>query len=281
MSGYQWVEQAKSKLEKVDLPFSTISLLVDKCFDLKLNEFLLLDEVDCDELDRLLSEVLKKEIPIAQLVGYEIFYGYKIKVNKNVLIPRVETEELVNLVINDIRKKYPVGSILNIADVCTGSGVIGLVIHQELKSEYQINLTVSDISSSAIEVARINFKNHGIDPIILEGDLLTPFLECDTSYDIVVSNPPYIPNGDVLEAIVIKNEPSLALFGGVEGYEPYLKIIDQVQHILKPISQVYFEIGDGQGEFLKDYIDNKLICNVFLLNDLFDRERMIKIEIGE
>jgi release factor glutamine methyltransferase len=280
MNGYEWVEQAKSKLEKVDLPFSTISLLIDNCFGVKLNEFILFEFINNEQIDILLDEVLKKEEPVAQIVGYEIFYGYKINITKDVLIPRVETEELVSLVIADIKNNYPIGSEINIADVCTGSGVIGLVIYQELIKDYKINLVVSDISSDALKVAKGNFDKYGVVVSILEGDLLEPFLHNNIKFDFVISNPPYIPTSDVLEQIVLNNEPSLALFGGVLGYEPYFKIIDVVNNILETTSRIYFEIGDGQGEIIKSYINGKLKCEVYLLNDLFGRERMIKVEIG-
>jgi len=280
MSGYEWVEQAKSKIEKIDLPFSTISLLVDKCFDVKLTEFMLYETVETLELDALLEEVLNLDVPVAQIVGYEIFYGYKINVTKDVLIPRVETEELVNLVIRDVTNNYPLGSTINIADVCTGSGVIGLVVYEELKNKYQINLFASDISNDALKVAKSNFDNYNIDVMILEGDLIDPFLDLKINFDVVISNPPYIPINDALADIVINNEPSLALFGGILGYEPYFKIIDNVEAILNDNSWLYFEIGDGQGELIKNYITNKLDCEVVLLEDLFGRERMIKVGLG-
>ncbi|MGL5021219.1 MAG: peptide chain release factor N(5)-glutamine methyltransferase, partial [Mycoplasmatales bacterium] len=240
-------------------------------------EFMLYDDINSSEIDLILKEILKKERPIAHIIGYEIFYGYKIFVSSNVLIPRVETEELVYNIINDIKYKHPKNSTIKIVDVCTGSGVIGITILKELGRDYNIELTITDISKDALDVAKKNFKYHNLKCNILCGDLLEPLK--NKKFDILVSNPPYIPSSEILEDIVLNNEPKLALFGGKLGYEPYELILKDVKKILKNDGLIYFEIGDGQGNVLNKLCKKHFNKEVIIINDLFGRQRIVKIQL--
>ena len=277
MNANAWINKAKLQLENVGLPFSSIALIVDKVFNVSLNEFMLFEEIDSSEIDLFLKEILKKERPIAHIIGYEIFYGYKIFVSSNVLIPRVETEELVYNIINDIKSQYSKNSTIKIADICTGSGVIGITLLKELGSDYNIELSITDISKDALDVAKKNLEYHDLKCNVLCGDLLEPLK--DVKFDIIVSNPPYIPSSELLEDIVLNNEPSLALFGGKLGYEPYELILKDVKKNLKNEGLIYFEIGDGQGDILNELCKKYFKKELIIINDLFGRQRIVKIQL--
>ena len=159
-------------------------------------------------------EALKENKPIQYVIGNVNFYGLKFIVNKNVLIPRFETEELVEQVVEytkDLNKDK-----IKILDLGCGSGAIGLTLKSILKDS---EVTLVDISKDALEVAKLNANNLNLDVTFIESDWFSNVkLE---KYDIIVSNPPYIRTDEVIEEIVKNNEPSLALYRGVDGLDCY------------------------------------------------------------
>lgn len=214
-------------------------------------------------------EALKENKPIQYVIGNVNFYGLKFIVNKNVLIPRFETEELVEQVVEytkDLNKDK-----IKILDLGCGSGAIGLTLKSILKDS---EVTLVDISKEALEVAKLNANNLNLDVTFIESDWFSNVkLE---KYDIIVSNPPYIRTDEEIEEIVKNNEPSLALYGGVDGLDCYRKILANIKPYLNNKFLIAFEIGESQKEEIYDIV-NKYLKDIEITckKDLYGRNRMI------
>ena len=228
-------------------------------------------EVDSDieKLYKSSLEALKENKPIQYVIGNVNFYGLKFIVNKNVLIPRFETEELVEQVVEytkDLNKDK-----IKILDLGCGSGAIGLTLKSILKDS---EVTLTDISKDALEVAKLNANNLNLDVTFIESDWFSNVkLE---QYDIIVSNPPYIRTDEEIEEIVKNNEPSLALYGGVDGLDCYRKILANIKPYLNDKFLMAFEIGESQKEEIYDIV-NKYLKDIEITckKDLYGRNRMI------
>ena len=228
-------------------------------------------EVDSDieKLYKSSLEALKENKPIQYVIGNVNFYGLKFIVNKNVLIPRFETEELVEQVVEytkDLNKDK-----IKILDLGCGSGEIGLTLKSILKDS---EVTLTDISKDALEVAKLNANNLNLDVTFIESDWFSNIkLE---KYDIIVSNPPYIRTDEEIEEIVKNNEPSLALYGGVDGLDCYRKILANIKPYLNNKFLIAFEIGESQKEEIYDIV-NKYLKDIEITckKDLYGRNRMI------
>ena len=214
-------------------------------------------------------EALKENKPIQYVIGNVNFYGLKFIVNKNVLIPRFETEELVEQVVEytkDLNKDK-----IKILDLGCGSGAIGLTLKSILKDS---EVTLTDISKDALEVAKLNANNLNLDVTFIESDWFSNVkLE---QYDIIVSNPPYIRTDEEIQEIVKNNEPSLALYGGVDGLDCYRKILANIKPYLNNKFLIAFEIGESQKEEIYDIV-NKYLKDIEIIckKDLYGRNRMI------
>jgi release factor glutamine methyltransferase len=186
--------------------------------------------------------------PVQYLIGEQEFYGLPFEVNEAVLIPRSETEILVEAIIKEGRRIWPdIKARPLVADIGTGSGAIPVAIAIQCPNW---RVYTSDISLSATEVARRNAKRNGVDGRIsfYHGDLLEPFIAEQTEIDILVSNPPYIPSGDIvnLQPEVRQYEPRTALDGGEDGLVLYRRMSEQIQRLPQLPRIAGFEVGIGQ-----------------------------------
>lgn len=218
------------------------------------------------------QEKLKQGVPVQYLVGHVSFYGYPIKVNPHVLIPRFETEELVEKVLHYVKEKT---APLRIADIGTGSGCIAIALAKKLRSE----IVAVDISKEALAVARENATINQVSITFLEGNLLEPL---EGSFDVIISNPPYIAKEEEIMEIVRKNEPALALYAEEDGTYCYRKMLESISPYLKKQSLVAFEIGADQGEKLLTYAQ-QLFPNqtAWIEQDLQGRDRFFFLSIDE
>lgn len=193
-------------------------------------------------------------VPVAYLVGHREFYSLRLGVTPAVLIPRPETEHLVTLALDHAKSLAPTGSArtgtpadnavaqcppptptlrpLKIADVGTGSGAIAVALAKHLPAVYPGGclITAIDLSPDALDVARGNARDHGVDPQIefVQGDLLDK-LPAGSDFDMILSNPPYVSRGEYadLEPTVRDHEPKMALLAGERGTEIIARLIDQ------------------------------------------------------
>jgi release factor glutamine methyltransferase len=214
------------------------------------------------ELDTLVKRRRAGE-PIQYITGETEFYGLPFHVNRGVLIPRPETEHLVERVI-----ELASGLLTpRIVDVGTGSGAIAVALAHQLS---QANITAIDLSSAAIDVARENSEMNGVAARIrfLQGDLLSPV--ADEVFDIVVSNPPYVPHADRASlAVEVRDyEPSLALFAGGDGLDIYRRLIPDAFAALAPGGHVALEIGFGQLAAIRELLTRSKFEEIEFAADL-------------
>ena len=196
-------------------------------------------------------EKLTKGIPLQHITHTQEFMKMDFFVDENVLIPRPDTEILVEEVIK-IAKKIETPKIL---DLCTGSGVIGISIAKNVPNS---QIYAIDISEKALDVAKINTKRMKVERQIklIKSDLFEKLK--NEKFDIIVSNPPYIRKDDITYlSEEVKNEPKMALDGGVDGLDFYRKITKQGIEYLKLGSYLCFEIGYDQKEEVTDIIKNE------------------------
>lgn len=179
--------------------------------------------------------------PLQYITKQQEFMKLEFYVNKEVLIPRADTEILVEEAIK-IAKKQEQAKVL---DLCTGSGAIGISIAKYVKES---EVVLADISKKALQIAKRNAKKNQVEEQIqiVETDLFT---NISSSFDIIVSNPPYIKTEEIKSlAKDVQSQPILALDGGTDGLEFYKKIIQEAYHYLKPNGYLCLEIGYEQKE---------------------------------
>ncbi|GJM16918.1 MAG: release factor glutamine methyltransferase [Thermodesulfobacteriota bacterium] len=230
-------------------------------------------EIDLQKFNRfqeLLERRIKRE-PIAYILGGKEFYSKPYKVNPSVLIPRPETELLVDETLNLVQQRT---SPL-ILEIGTGSGCISVTIASLCEN---VEIVASDISREALAVAKQNITKHNQKDRIslLRGDLLDSFEE--QSFDIIVSNPPYITEAefDGLESEVKDFEPQIALTAGQDGLYYIRKIISDSTKILKDGGWCILEIGHNQKESVQNIFRNCGFTKISSIKDLNGIERVIK-----
>lgn len=250
--------------------------ILQKYLYLKLNlsntDILLDRELDLNkELEKEIKKDLKKislGTPIQYVVNKEFFYDNVFYVNENVLIPRPETEELVDLIIKSEMKSRS----QHVLDIGTGSGCIAITLDKKIKGK----VDGLDISDEAISVAKKNNLLLNANVNFFKSDILNYLPQ--KKYDIIVSNPPYIPKKDIkyVAVNVKKNEPSLALYVDNDPLYFYKKIIKFSFKHLNKKGKLYFEINSLYSKDLNNYMIFKKL-NYEILKDLSKKDRFLKI----
>ncbi len=191
--------------------------------------------------------------PLQYIVGEQEFYGLPFEVGPSVLIPRPETELLVEQVLQKADRLFGEGTPVRAADIGTGSGCIAVTL-AKLRPSWRV--TAVDLSPAALEVAKRNAKRNDAAVRFLEGSWLDPLLDEGEPLDVLVSNPPYIPGGELplLQREVREYEPHSALDGGADGMDPYRTMAEQAR--LGPVVPrlVAFEVGIRQAESVRDML---------------------------
>jgi release factor glutamine methyltransferase len=220
-------------------------------------------------------------VPIQYLLGFEEFYGRRFVVSPAVLIPRPETEELVYGALQRMKRMFPGASGLTFLDVGTGSGAIGVTMKLE---EPSLAVTLSDLSESALAVASENARELGAVVELVSGDLLQPFISRGSKFDVILSNPPYIPESDRewMSVVVKDHEPESALFAGEDGLDLYRRFMEELPLVLREKALVGFEVGAGQGETVAEMLRTTFSgATVEVVDDINGKDRMVFAEIGK
>lgn len=220
---------------------------------------------------------LKKGIPIQYILKEAYFYDLKFNVNSSTLIPRPETEELVDLIIKQFKTQN--STLITILDIGTGSGCIPVTLKKHLP---QTKVTGVDISEKALEVAQSNAIRNNVEVEFLMLNILSSNNQKLLSYDLVISNPPYVLNSEAkqMESRVLEHEPHVALF--VEDEDPiifYKRIIDLCEDHLDAKGYLFFELNPIYANAVKNYADDsKIFIFTEILNDMSGKQRFLKAQ---
>ena len=270
-----WEETAK-QLEKIydgREARSIAYILLEDQFQVSKSDILLHEEneLDLDLLANSLNRLLDFE-PVQYLTGVAEFYGRKFQIGKGALIPRPETEELVELILREYKLEKP-----KILDVGVGSGCIAITLALETNGE----VYGTDVSEKALAIASKNGEKLNADVVFISHNILEGQLPVN-DLDILVSNPPYIPESDKMEmhSNVLDYEPMEALF--VSNNDPlifYRKIGEEGKRALKKGGKLYFEIHERFGSEVKNLLDNMGYQRVTIHQDMQGKDRMVSCHI--
>ena len=213
---------------------------------------------------------IENNYPVQYLIGHVEFYGFKIFINENVLIPRFETETLVEKTLHYLNKLSL--SEASVLEIGTGSGCISITLKSLLPS---LEITALDISSAALRVAKRNARYHHCKINFVHQDMFRCRLI--NKYDVLISNPPYIPEGEQLD-LKTSFEPPIALYAGKDGLKYYNQIFKIANEILNEKFLIALEIGEEQGRALKAKAKQHFPqAKVVLEQDLAGKDRYLFI----
>ena len=222
---------------------------------------------------------LKKGTPIQYILKEAYFYDLSFNVSNAVLIPRPETEELVDLIIKQHQQKTSNNQTINILDIGTGSGCIPVTLKKHLP---QAKVFGIDISEKVLEVAKSNALKNNVEVEFLNLNILKQPIPHNSTFNIIVSNPPYVLNSEAkqMDTRVLEHEPHLALF--VEDNDPiifYKRIIDLCDKHLAEQGWLFFELNPMYAIDVKNYANASKIFNFTeILNDMSGKQRFLKAQ---
>ena len=261
----------------IETPIQVCRILLSTIMD-KPKEYLILhvDEEISKEVEEKYIEAINKianGYPMQYITHHQEFMKLDFFVNESVLIPRQDTEILVEEVLELAKGRKDV----EILDLCTGSGAIGISIAKYLP---EAKVTLLDISEDALEVARKNAEKNNVQVQIIESDLFEKISK--NKFDIIVSNPPYIETS-VIKTLdkQVQKEPILALDGGKDGLDIYRKIATQAYECIRQDGYLCLEIGYNQKETVTNLLkQTDKYTNIISKKDLASRDRVIIAKKG-
>ena len=261
VSAKQKLEQ-KGVYEKSDLDFIFCEVLNKNRAELRLVKTILKDDYN-----KVMLAVEKRcgGMPVTKIFGHANFYGLDFVVTKDVLSPRMDTEVLVEQVLKNCTNKT------RVLDIGTGSGAIAITIAKLGRCK----VIAVDISEKALKVAKENAKNNKVDIDFKISDLFSGLGKL-SRFDIIVSNPPYIPSKDIqeLDKEVKDHDPILALDGGPSGLEFYERIINELPKFLTKNGKIFFEVGINQAKDVKKLLQNSF-KDITIVKDLNKIDRVV------
>lgn len=231
----------------------------------------------CDAMESAVARILNGE-PLAYILGEWTFYGMNLYIDRNVLIPRDDTCAVTQLA---IKRGLFLEQDPRILDLCTGSGCIGLAVAQRVKDA---RVTLADVSKDALNIAKKNVTRHQLSGRVscVQADALAPAPGFLGKFDLIVSNPPYIPTVEMaeLDGSVKDYEPHLALDGGKDGLDFYRSIVKNYSSVLKPGGYMCFEFGMGQGDDVCQILTDHGYTILERVEDFNNRERAVLAQLG-
>ena len=272
----QYLNQLEQELEAAGEEVESLSFVYRALKGLSFTDFVLKLRTEVSQEDReelkAIQEQLLAHKPAQYIIGSSDFHGLILKVDERVLIPRPETEELVELILSENPE-----TSLSILDIGTGSGAIALALANS-RPDWQI--IASDLSNDALALAKENAHSCGLNLAFVQSDCLEAI---SGSFDIIVSNPPYISEADKDEVglNVLASEPHMALFAEEDGYAVYRKIAEQAGDYLTEKGKIYLEIGYKQGDGVRELLKNNFPQKrIRVLKDQFGKDRMVAVDNG-
>ena len=237
------------------------------------------DEPLTDAVRGLMRELVQRRTkaePVAYLVGVREFFSLSFRVTRDVLIPRPDTETLVMAILDGVKGK-PSPSVL---DLCTGSGCVAVAV---AKNGPTAQITATDISPAAIEIARENVARHSLSDrvTVIESDLFAKIVPGST-FDVIAGNPPYVPSGEIakLDASVAHHEPHLALDGGADGLSVLRKIMHAAPQFAAPNAHFFMEFSPEQADAVTSmFVEHGGYSDVTIQKDLAHRPRILKARL--
>lgn len=266
----------------IDSPRVTAEILLATLLNLKrIDLYLRYDQPllksELSEFKSLIKKRINRE-PVAYIIGNKEFWSLNLEVNPNVLIPRPDTETLVEAALHCLG---PVDSLRDserrVLELGTGSGAIVLALATERPACHYV---ATDISLEAIDMARINARHHKLESAVsfVVGNWLDPFPPDKPIFDMILSNPPYIPSGDIsgLQPEVSRFEPLLALDGRSDGLHAIRQIILSAHPLLKPQGVLLIEMGYNQKEAVNGLIQQSGYYHPFqIIKDYAGHDRVV------
>lgn len=266
--------QARLKDGRIDSPSIDARLLLEVAAnvsraDILTDPYRVLPDDVVAAYDAMIERRLKRE-PVSRILGRKGFWKIMLNVTPDVLSPRPDTEAILDVVL----PAFQPGRAFEMIDLGTGSGAILLAVLAERPAARGVG---TDISFEALAVAKENAASLDLDSraTFLRTEWAAGF--GDHAFDLVVSNPPYIPSGDIdaLDPEVRDHDPRLALDGGPDGLEPYRLLAPEIMRILKPGGIFAVEIGWDQGPAVQALFQAAGFTDVKVVKDLGDRNRVV------
>lgn len=276
MNYAETISQLEKQLQKIGEDPENLTYVFRELKGWTLLDFILHQNKEVTESDqKLLGSImaqLEDHRSPQYITGKAYFRDLELAVDERVLIPRPETEELVDLVLKENSK-----ADLRVLDIGTGSGAIAISL-KSARPDWQV--TASDISQGALQLAEENSKLNQVSLDFVESDV---FSQITGTFDVIISNPPYIAYDDKDEVgvNVLASEPHLALFADEDGFAIYRQIIEGAGEHLSENGKLYFEIGYKQGDGLRALLSKHFPQKrVRVLEDIFGKDRMVVMDNG-
>ena len=261
--------QAKLRECGISDPIRDARLLLADCLELRTQNLNLLNDSHISEIKiskfwRMVKERCKRK-PVSKILGYRSFWGREFEINENVLDPRGDTETLIELILDC---KFE-----NMLELGTGSGAIAITV---LAERPKVTCVATDISEYALKTASTNSKRHGVESRL---KLLHSnwFEKISGSFDVIVSNPPYISSEEYaqLSAEVVKYDPKISLTLGGDGLEAYREILSRALEKLSKNGHIFLEIGYTQANAVKHLFREAGFQQIKVHKDLGSRDRVV------
>lgn len=251
-----------NKFEKSDLDFIFAEVLNLSRAQVKILKTI--SKSDFNIIKKIVTRRANGE-PLSKIFGHASFYGLEFDVTNAVLSPRMDTERLVETVLTNLKPKQ------SVLDVGTGSGAIAISIAKNSSAK----VTAVDVSDEALKIARKNAENNNVKVNFVKSDLFGS-LSRFSKFDVIVSNPPYIPTKeiDALDEEVKHYDPIIALDGGESGLNFYERIIEQAPKKLNKNGKIFFEVGKGQAIFVKKLLQ-KNFKDIRIVKDYNKIDRVV------
>ncbi|HCT82666.1 peptide chain release factor N(5)-glutamine methyltransferase [Streptococcus sp.] len=274
MNYVETISQLEKNLQEIGEDPENLTYVFRELKSWSLLDFILHQNKEVTESDQKILESIMAQLEDHRspqyITGKAYFRDLELAVDERVLIPRPETEELVDLVLKENSK-----ADLRVLDIGTGSGAIAISL-KSARPDWQV--TASDISQGALQLAEENSKLNQVSLDFVESDV---FGQITGTFDVIISNPPYIAYGDKdkVGMNVLASEPHLALFADEDGFAIYRQIIEGAGEHLSENGKLYFEIGYKQGDGLRALLSKHFPQKrIRVLEDIFGKDRKVVMD---